>query len=171
MTEPARRRWSWWRESEDGEVETGEPLDAEARSTLPAILLDESALRTRYRTSAAPSFMFISLLGLTGSAIAERADLVDEELGEKGLIPVYLVDRPDFSPLRAEQRLFEYLPSLWEGARRAPDLEWAFYLRRRYLLLQAKWQPIGRIDFGDIPDWLPDHQDITQPADAKTPRS
>jgi len=32
-------------------------------------------------------------------------------------------------------------------------------------------QPIGRIDFGDLSDWLPDHSDVAKPADAKTPRS
>lgn len=160
MTEGARRRWSWWRQSEGGGADVVEPVDVDGMSPSTAVLLDSSPLRARYHVSATPSFMFISLFGLTGGTIAERADLVDEELRQKSLIPVYLVDQADFSPLRAEQRLFEYLPSAWEGVRRSPDLDWAFYLRRRYLLLQAKWQPIGRIDFGDIPDWLPDHEEI-----------
>ncbi|MDH3661875.1 MAG: hypothetical protein OEU92_17905, partial [Alphaproteobacteria bacterium] len=108
MVESLRRRWSWWRESEDGLGEADELGDAEAAPLSPT-LLDSSALLTRYHVSAAPSFMFISLFGLTGSTIAERADLIDEELGEQGLIPVYLVDQAEFSPLRAEQRLFEYL--------------------------------------------------------------
>lgn len=162
MAESVRRRWSWWRESEDDGVEADElPADAEVMLP-PPVLMESSALFTRYQASEKPSFMFISLFGLTGSTIAERADLVDQELGQQGLIPVYLVDQAEFSSLRAEQRLFEYLPSAWEGVRRAPDLDWPFYLRRRYLLLQAKWQPIGRIDFGDIPEWLPDHEDIAQ---------
>ncbi|MGI9499668.1 MAG: hypothetical protein ACR2P3_06500 [Geminicoccaceae bacterium] len=171
MTERARRGWRWWRDFEAGEddAEAG-PLGSEASFSPHAILLAESALRTRYRVSVHPSFMFISLFGMTSDAIGTRADLVDEELAQKGLIPVYLVDEAEFSPLRIARRLFEYLPSHWQGSRLSPDLDWPFYLRRRYLLLQAKWQPIGRIDFGDLPDWLPDHQDIARPADAKTPR-
>lgn len=164
---------SWrlpWRQgrSEPDEA-TGDAAEA-ADTPPPSVLLGESALRTRYRVTATPSFMFIGLFGMTGEAIAQRAELVDDELAEQSLIPVYLVDEAAFSPLRAERRLFEYLPSHGQGARHAPDLDWPFYLRRRYLLLQAKWQPIGRIDFGDIPDWLPDHQDITPDDDAKTPR-
>lgn len=155
MSERARGIWPWRRQNEAPSEGQTEGVDGEVASGLPQVLLEESALRRRYQVSAAPSFMFISLFGMTGEAIAERAALVDEELASKGLIPVYLVDEPEFSPLRAEQRLFEYLPAHWRSARRAPDLDWPFYLRRRYLLLQAKWQPVGRIDFGDLPDWLP----------------
>ena len=170
MTERERAGWSWWRHRREKELDADDgTIDAEAASLPPPVLLDESALLTRYRASKPPSFMFISLFDMTADAITERADLVDEELTEKGLIPVYLVDEAEFSPLRAEQRLFEYLPSLAKGARHAPDLDWPFYLRRRYLLLQAKWQPIGRIDFGDIPDWLPDHEEFLQTADEKRP--
>ena len=177
MTGPKRGRLaSWglpWRQgrSEAGEAAADLRDAAEADVPPPSpILLEESPLRTRYRVKATPSFMFIGLFGMTEEAIAKRAELVDDELADQGLIPVYLVDEAAFSPLRAERRLFEYLPSHGHGARHAPDLDWPFYLRRRYLLLQAKWQPIGRIDFGDIPDWLPDHQDITADDDAKTPR-
>jgi hypothetical protein len=115
--------------------------------------------------------MFISVFGMTEEAIARRADLVDEELASKGIIPVYLVDEPAFLSLRAERRLFEYLPSYWRASQRSADLDWPFYLRRRYLLLQAKWQPLSRIDFGDIPDWLPDHEQPAESPDARTPRS
>ena len=168
MTERLRRGWSWWRYSKDGEVDAGaESVDTDMPPA--AILLDESALRTRYQVAAAPSFMFISLFGMTAEAIGDRAELVDGELSQKGLIPIYLVDEAEFAPFRTEQRLFEYLPSHWKGAQRAPDLDWPFYLRRRYLLLQAKWQPLGRIDFGDVPDWLPDHQDSSESADEKRP--
>ena len=137
---------------------------------MPAALLEGSPLFTRYRISGKPSFMFIGLFGMTGEAITECADLVDEELGQKGLVPVYLVDQPEFAPLRAKQRLFEYLPCRWQSARRSTDLDWPFYLRRRYLLLRVKWRPIDRIDFGNVPDWLPVHDDSAIPADAKTPR-
>lgn len=150
-----RLGWPWWRRPGDREADAGLPIEAGAGALGPAVLLEASALHTRYQTQAAPSFMFISFFGMTAEAITERADLVDEELSQKGLIPIYLVDEAEFSPLRAEQRLFEYLPSLWQGTRQSPDLDWPFYLRRRYLLLQTKWQPVGRIDFGDIPDWLP----------------
>ena len=171
MNEHAQRSWSWWRTPNDGEAPATEADEPEAPSPTSAILEAGSGLFERYRVSAAPSFMFISLFGMSGEAIAERAGLVDEELAQQGLIPVYLVDEAEFTPFRSEQRVFEYLPSLWQGTRRAPDLDWRFYLRRRYLLLQAKWQPIGRIDFGDLPDWLPDHQTISPAQDAKTPRS
>ncbi len=170
MTERTRHGWAWWRDGQDGDDDTALPVETEAGASAPAILLEASALRTRYQVEKAPSFMFISLFGMTGEAITERAELVDEELSQQGLIPIYLVDEAEFSPLRAEQRLFEYLPTHCQGASLAPDLDWPFYLRRRYLLLQAKWQPIGRIDFGDMPDWLPDHQELIQQADARTPR-
>ncbi|MEZ5932628.1 MAG: hypothetical protein R3F54_11835 [Alphaproteobacteria bacterium] len=173
MSTPAGRRWPWhW--GRRGESETQDAGAADDKAPVPPrpeVLLEDSALRTRYRVEATPSFMFISMFGMTAEAIAERADLVDEELAEKGLVPVYLLDEADFSSLRAPRRLFEYLPSHWQGVRHAPDLDWPFYLRRRYLLLQAKWQPIGRIDFGDLPDWLPDHQDSVPAPDAQTPRS
>ncbi len=170
MTEHGRRGWPWKRQTEKGEG--GEEATAETltKPALPEILLEESALRARYRTAGPASFMFISLFGMTSEAIAKRAELVDDELSQKGLIPIYLVDEPAFSPLRAERRLFEYLPSHWRAARRSLDLDWPFYLRRRYLLLQAKWQPIGRIDFGDIPDWLPDHEQLDQAPNARAPR-
>lgn len=170
MTERARPGWSWWRNRRENELDAADgTANGEAEPSPPSILRDESALHTRYRVSETPSFMFISLFGMSVDAMAERAELVDEELAQKGLIPVYLVDEAEFSPLRAEQRLFEYLPSHGKGSRQAPDLDWPFYLRRRYLLLQAKWQPIGRIDFGDIPNWLPDHEEITPAADEKRP--
>lgn len=155
MTERTRHGWSWWRDGGARKADDAEPNEPDASAPAQAILLETSALRTRYQVLEAPSFMFISLFGMTSEAIAERAELVDEEFRQKGLIPIYLVDEAEFSPLRAEQRLFEYLPSLWQGTRQSPDLDWPFYLRRRYLLLQTKWQPVGRIDFGDIPDWLP----------------
>ncbi len=156
MTERGRHGWSWWRDGGARDVDAAHSNEADAGVPAETILLGQSALRERYQLQdAPPSFMFISLFGMTSEAIAERADLVDEELRQKGIIPIYLVDEAEFSPLRAEQRLFEYLPSLWQGTRQAPDLDWAFYLRRRYLLRQTKWQPVGRIDFGDIPDWLP----------------
>ncbi|MGI9485966.1 MAG: hypothetical protein ACR2RF_08825 [Geminicoccaceae bacterium] len=155
MTERARHGWSWWRDGGAREADAAEPNETDASVKAPIVLLEASALRSRYQVSASPSFMFISLFGMTSEAIAERAELVDEEFRQKGLIPIYLVDEAEFSPLRAEQRLFEYLPTLWRGTRQSPDLDWPFYLRRRYLLLQTKWQPVGRIDFGDIPDWLP----------------
>jgi hypothetical protein len=171
MSEPTRRGWPWRRQTEEeDDGDAAAAADAQARSPLPDILMEESALRAKYKTTASPSFMFISLFGMTGEAIARRAESVDEELAAQGVIPVYLVDEPEFFPLRAERRLFEYLPSPWRAAQRSPDLDWAFYLRRRYLLLQAKWQPIGRIDFGDLPDWLPEHQELVQAPDARTPR-
>ncbi|MEM9628299.1 MAG: hypothetical protein AAGA21_18850 [Pseudomonadota bacterium] len=155
MSERIRHSWPWSRDRGHREAEAPEPVAAEPALPAPAVLLETSQLRARYDVSAAPAFMFISLFGMTSEAIAERADLVDEELRQKRLVPIYLVDEAEFSPLRAEQRLFEYLPSHWHGKRRSSDLDWPFYLRRRYLLLQAKWQPVGRIDFGDIPDWMP----------------
>jgi hypothetical protein len=124
----------------------------------------------RYNSDDIPSFMFISLFGMTEEAMARRAELVDDELASKSVIPVYLLDAPEFSKLRAAHRLFEYLPSYERATLRSSDLDWPFYLRRRYLLLQAKWQPIGRIDFGDIPDWLPDHEQLDQAPNARTPR-
>lgn len=169
MTEHVRDRRSWWRTSGEEETNVAEPVDAEAASS-PAILEDSSALRARYRISGHPSFMFIGFFGMTGEAIAETADLVDEELSQKGLIPVYLVDQAEFSALRAKQRLFEFLPSHWQGARRSPDLDWPLYLRRRYLLLQMKWRPLDRIDFGTVPGWLSDHSEMAASADTKTPR-
>jgi hypothetical protein len=172
MTAGARRRWRWpWA---SGRIAATDAAPAAARTAVPPgpeVLLQDSALRTRYRVAGTPSFMFISLFGMTKEAIAERAELVDKELAVKGLIPVYLVDQAEFSALRVGRRLFEYLPSHWDGVRRSPDLDWPFYLRRRYLLLQAKWQPLGRIDFGDLPAWLPDHQEFVPSPDAKTPRA
>lgn len=170
MSLQSRRSWPWRKPPEE-EGDEGAVADVQTKPLLPITLLEESALRIRYRTEDVPSFMFISLFGMTDEAIARRAELVDDELASKGVIPIYLVDAPEFLPLRAERRLFEYLPSHWRAARHSADLDWCFYLRRRYLLLQAKWQPIGRIDFGDIPEWLPDHEQLIPGADARTPRS
>ncbi|MEM7045590.1 MAG: hypothetical protein AAF543_22495 [Pseudomonadota bacterium] len=167
MNETVQRNWSWWRSPNGKETVSAEAEGSEIPSPPSPILEVGSGLLERYRISGAPSFMFISLFGMAGEAIADRASLVDDELAQQSLIPVYLVDEAEFKPFRSEQRLFEYLPSLWQGSRRAPDLDWPFYLRRRYLLLQAKWQPIGRIDFGDIPDWLPEHYSIPSTEDAK----
>lgn len=171
MPDQVRRGWPWKR-LPNGDKGGDVAADADTRSALPLpdVISEESPLRQRYQVAGSPAFMFISLFGMTSEAIAKRAELVDEELSSKGLIPIYLVDEPDFLPLRVEQRLFEYLPSHWRAVRRCPDLDWPFYLRRRYLLLQAKWQPIGRIDFGEIPDWLPEDQHMTPEANAKTPR-
>jgi TPR repeat protein len=47
------------------------------------------------------------------------------------------------------------LPSHWASHQVAPDLDWSYYLRRRYLLLLEKWRPIGLVVFGHPPIWLP----------------
>jgi hypothetical protein len=47
------------------------------------------------------------------------------------------------------------LPSHWASHQVAPDLDWSYYLRRRYLLLLEKWRPIGLVVFGRPPIWLP----------------
>ncbi len=171
MTDHVRRGWPWRRQVDEQKGgESSAAAETPSALPLPEAILDESALRTRYKITDTPTFMFISLFGMASEAITKRAELVDEELASKSLIPVYLVDEPNFLPFRAEQRLFEHLPSRWRAEQRCAGLDWPFYLRRRYLLLQAKWQPIGRIDFGEVPDWLPEDRQVIPDGDATTPR-
>jgi hypothetical protein len=129
-------------------------------------LIADSPLRARYQAAAEPRFMLVGLFGLDAEAAAARAAQVDAELCAQGVIPVYLTDGAAVEPLRRARRLFEVLPTAWSGHQLAPDLDWPFYLRRRYLLLLQKWRPLGFIAFGETPAWLPTAEASTSPAKA-----
>jgi hypothetical protein len=61
---------------------------------------------------------------------------------------VYLTDHADFSILRENGCIFEYVPSRAQQLKFAPEAPWAEFLADRYDLLVAKWTPAATITFG-----------------------
>ncbi len=82
----------------------------------------------------------VSLLGLDRNACKNVIDLVAaQQLRNPQLFPVFVTDDDDFSALRAERFVFEYLPP-WPGAEVAPSRErWEAYLTDRLALIKRKW--------------------------------
>jgi hypothetical protein len=62
---------------------------------------------------------------------------------------VYITDYPDTLIMREHGCIFEYLPSRELQERHAPHAPWSDFLRDRYTLLIAKWQPLAVIAFGE----------------------
>lgn len=82
----------------------------------------------------------VSLLGLSESAAAEVIDLVTgAQRRHPELRPLFLTDRDDFSALRNEHFVFEYLPP-WPGPVVEPSRErWEQFLIDRLVLIRQKW--------------------------------
>jgi hypothetical protein len=95
--------------------------------------------------------IFVTVFGLSTSALEEVLDLVAREGQGKPVSPVFLTDSLEFKPFRERRLRFEYIP---DGGRRqqfAPDLDWQTYERRRYHALAEKWRPQSLISFGTPP--------------------
>jgi hypothetical protein len=95
--------------------------------------------------------IFVTVFGLSTSALEEVLEVVMREGKDTPVSPVFLTDSLDFKPFRERRLRFEYLP---DGGRRqgfAPDLDWRAYERRRYRLLVEKWRPQSLISFGTPP--------------------
>lgn len=61
---------------------------------------------------------------------------------------VYVTDIPDFLHFRDAAAAFEYLPSLLQQNIHRDALDWPSYLRARWELLLAKWQPKHVLAYG-----------------------
>ena len=61
---------------------------------------------------------------------------------------VYVTDIPEFLHFRAAGAAFEYFPSLERQAAHVNALDWPGYLRIRWDLLLAKWQPEHVLAYG-----------------------
>ena len=86
-----------------------------------------------------------------GLSSAEAAALAARLPGKvpAGVIPVFVTDRSDFAPYRAQRACFEYLPDrrgLSAGA--MPPRDWELYRARRFALLCDKWKPLRVVAFG-----------------------
>lgn len=82
----------------------------------------------------------MSLLGLDGNESAEVIDLISaQQLRNPQLFPVFITDVDDFSILRAEHFVFEYLPP-WPGDDVVPSrIKWEGFLLERLALIKRKW--------------------------------
>ena len=97
------------------------------------------------------AIIFVTVFGLSTSALEEVLELVAREGRGRPVSPVFLTDSLEFKPFRERRLRFEYIP---DGGRRqhfGPDLDWQTYERRRYRALAAKWQPQSLISFGTPP--------------------
>lgn len=61
---------------------------------------------------------------------------------------VYVTDIPQFLHFRAAGAAFEYFPSLQQQTVHVNALDWPSYLRIRWDLLLAKWQPEHVLAYG-----------------------
>lgn len=61
---------------------------------------------------------------------------------------VYVTDLPEFLHLRDAGAAFEYLPSLHQQKMHRDALNWQDYLRARWELILAKWQPEHVLAYG-----------------------
>ncbi len=101
---------------------------------------------------AAPrAVIFVSVFGLSASALEEVLEVVMREGRDAPVSPVFLTDSLEFKPFRARRLRFEYLPDGGRRQRFAADLDWRAYDRRRYRQLVEKWRPQSLISFGTPP--------------------
>jgi hypothetical protein len=102
-------------------------------------------------TDAPRAVIFVTVFGLSATALEEVLEVVLREGRDAPVSPVFLTDSLDFKPFRERRLRFEYLPDGGRRQRFAPDLDWHTYERRRYRLLVEKWRPQSLISFGTPP--------------------
>lgn len=94
--------------------------------------------------------VLIALFGLEPAArelVVERLT-ASAALAEPPLLPVFVTETSDFTPMRRARAAFEHLP-LQAGERSdAPRRDWQLYLVRRFAGMCAKWQPVQVVAFG-----------------------
>ena len=67
---------------------------------------------------------------------------------DDSFVTVFVTDNPDFSELRKQSKIFEYLPSLTQQSLHSESMPWKHYLRERWILLMTKWRPEKIIGYG-----------------------
>jgi hypothetical protein len=88
------------------------------------------------------------VFGLSPAEVAALAARLPGEV-PAGVIPVFVTDRSDFAPYRAQRACFEYLPDRRDpSAGAAPPRDWELYRARRFALLCDKWKPLRVVAFG-----------------------
>jgi hypothetical protein len=85
-----------------------------------------------------------------GLSAAEAAALAARLPGKMpaGVIPVFVTDRSEFAPYRAQRACFEYLPDRSGPSAGAAPRDWELYRARRFALLCDKWKPLRVVAFG-----------------------
>lgn len=92
--------------------------------------------------------VFVSVLGVAAALLEEIVATTQRRLGG-GAELVYISDQPDFLPFRRRKAMFEYIPSILDQQRLAPEKPWPLFLEERFALIQAKWRPELIVSYGD----------------------
>lgn len=102
-----------------------------------------------YRDGEAPRTIMVTMLGVGPELIDEIVERTTTQFGP-GFRLVYVTDTEDFHVFLRRNATFEYVPGAMRRRLHADKLNWKPYLGERWILLQAKWQPVRVLAYGDL---------------------
>lgn len=88
-----------------------------------------------------PPVVMLVALGLDGAAISALVDRVASTQTTTAFAPLFVIDHPDFEPLRRHGYLFEYLPPESEWLERSGLTDWDSYVASRLRSLVGEYGP------------------------------
>ncbi|MBY3348011.1 hypothetical protein [Rhizobium laguerreae] len=91
--------------------------------------------------------VLITVIGVDDAHLDEIITVTTKKFGATHRV-TYVTDSLDFMQFRNRQAVFEYLPSALEQTMHASEIDWGFYLERRWALLMSKWRPVHILSYG-----------------------